>query len=153
MRYAFLFLFLLAGFKNYAQRSASFPMGGHMNYSKGFAPKAEFIGGEAGLTKFIDEKINLSQEDIAGIKKSAWVAFTVNTTGDLSNLMIERSCGNKKVDEKIIYAFQLMSKSMWKPCVVGGHSVVSDYSRLVNLKHLHQRSRSNSEQTSQRIEP
>lgn len=83
----------------------------------------EFVGGGLSLYKYLKKKIKwpAGKEQPRLIYPSAQCAFTVEETGQVSNVSITKPSPYKDMDDKVIQALEAMPN--WKPGVRNGKNV------------------------------
>ena len=82
----------------------------------------QFVGGEEAYFKYLDENIDYPLEaEKKKIEGTAWISFVVSQDGSIGQIAINKTSGNKLLDEEAMRVISIMPK--YKPGIQNGHPV------------------------------
>lgn len=82
----------------------------------------QFIGGEEAYFRYLDENIDYPAEaEKKKIEGTAWISFVVSPDGSIGQVAVNKTSGNKLLDEEAMRVISIMPK--YKPGIQNGHAV------------------------------
>ena len=108
------------------------------NYKEGydvnnFMSDAEFSDGMGEFRKRFVNNVNFKSFKIGNIKRVV-INFIVNDEGNIENIHLEKSSGNKKFDAMLVNSINMIN-GKWKPAMIHGIPVNSRFTFPVKLNN------------------
>ena len=91
---------------------------------------AEYPGGQIEMLKFISTKLSRSALNINDIKTKLYVEIDIDSTGNVTNTVIQRGI-NESFDKSVISIINQMQK--WKPAYLYGKPIRQKYGFPINV--------------------